>query len=130
MNKRQNQKELREFGILIGLVFPILIGLVIPLLMGHAFRQWTLFIAIPSLFLSIIRPKLLQIPYIIWIRFGLILGWINSRIILSIVFIAILLPTAFIMKIFGYDPLRFRKVQCSSYKEPINELNNDLSKPF
>ena len=36
---------------------------------------------------------------------GNILSWINSRLILGIVF-AILQPIALIMKIFGYDPLR------------------------
>ena len=39
-------------------------------------------------------------------KLGDYLGWINSRIILGIVFIVILNPIAFIMKLFKYDPLR------------------------
>ena len=62
-------------------------------------------------------------------RIGLILGWINSRIILSVVFIVVLQPISLIMKIFGYDPLRQKKINQKSYRE-INEKSIELTRIF
>ncbi len=36
-----------------------------------------------------------------WLKFGSILGYINTRIILSLIFILIIIPISLIMKIFG-----------------------------
>ena len=100
------KKQLREFGFLIGFVFPILIGWIIPAVGGHAFRGWTLWIAIPFMITGILKPFLLFYPYKAWMALGLALGWINSRIILGLVFLLVLQPIALIMKFMGHDPLR------------------------
>ena len=117
MKNKTSKKILREFGFLIGFAFPFLIGWLLPLLGGHSFRTWTLWISIPSLILAISRPEILLYPYKIWMKLGHILGWINSRIILGIVFIFVLLPIAFIMRIFGHDPLNTKNTLQKSYRE-------------
>ena len=101
MKKNITTKKLREFGILIGFGFPFLIGWLIPFTSGHDFRIWTLWIGLPNLLIGFIKPYLLFYPYKFWMKIGLILGWLNSRLILSLVFILILLPIAMIMKIFS-----------------------------
>ena len=70
----------------------------------------------PILLLGIFDNSKLKYPYFIWMRLGYCLGWINSRIILGIVFFIILLPISLIMKIFGYDPIRLKKKKENSYK--------------
>ena len=109
MNTKINQKVLREFGILLGIAFPFLIGWIIPNIYGHDFKVWTLFIGIPSLLVSIFKPKILYFPYRIWMKIGDILGFINSHVILGLVFFIVLLPISIFMKIFGYDPLKINK---------------------
>jgi len=124
------KKILREFGLLIGVVFPFLIGWALPSLGGHPFRIWTLWISFPFLILAILKPGLLFYPYKLWIRLGYILGWINSRIILGLVFLIVLQPIALIMRIFGHDPLGMKKLEQKSYKEiKINHKIN-LKKIF
>ena len=125
-----SKKNLREFGFLIGFAFPTLLGFVIPAFGGHAFRVWTLWIGIPSIIIAIINPNLLFYPYKGWMKLGQILGWINSRIILGLVFIIVLQPIAIIMKIFNYDPLRTRKNNQKSYRETIKEKTIDLNRIF
>ena len=120
MKKYIPQKKLREFGLVIGFGFPILIGWILPSIGGHLFRLWTLWIAIPSLIIGIIKPRLLLFPYQGWMALGHSLGWINSRIILGLVYILILLPIAFIMRAFGHDPLRKKWDRSNTYRE-INE---------
>ena len=96
-----SKKQLREFGLLIGFGFPILIGWILPAISGHIFRGWTLYIGVPSLILGVSQPRLLLYPYKFWILLGHALGWINSRIILGLVFLVILQPIGFIMKLIG-----------------------------
>ncbi len=125
------KKKLREFGILIGFCFPLIIGWFFPFLTGHAFKSWTLLIGIISLFLSILDPYLLHYPYKVWMALAYILGWVNSRIILGIIFFTILQPIALIMKLFGYDPLR-KKLQYDkkTYKEMNKDNTIDLNRIF
>ena len=130
MKKNISKKILREFGILIGLVFPILIGWVLPSLSNHSFRIWTLWISISSLFLAIAAPSLLLYPYIAWMKLGHFLGWLNSRIILGIVFILVLQPIALIMRISGHDPLRKKKLDQKSYREVNDKKIVNLKKIF
>ena len=123
-------KQLREFGFLVGFGFPILIGWILPAFGGHAFRVWTLFIGIPSLFMAILKPNLLFYPYKAWMKLGIALGWINSKIILGFIFILILQPIAFVMKLFGYDPLRKKKNVEDSYRENNQNRIIDLTRIF
>ena len=124
------QKTLREFGFLIGIVFPFLIGWALPLIGGHSFRTWTLWIGIISLILAISKPILLLYPYRAWMKLGHILGWVNSRIILGLVFLIVLQPIALIMRILGHDPLRTKKFAQESYREIKTNHKVNLNKIF
>ena len=106
MRETITNKKLREFGILLGIGFPVLIGWLLPSLTGHGFRAWTLWVGVPGFILGFVAPRLLYYPYKYWMALGHALGWLNSRIILSLVFVFVLQPIAYIMRLTGYDPLR------------------------
>ena len=124
------KKTLREFGYLIGFIFPFLIGWILPLIGGHSFRTWTLFISFPSIILAITKPGLLLYPYKAWMKLGHILGWLNSKIILGLVFLIVLQPIALIMRILGHDPLRTKKFSQKSYREIKTNHKVNLKKIF
>ena len=124
------QKTLREFGFLIGIVLPFLIGWALPLISGHSFRTWTLWLGIISLIVAISKPRLLIYPYRVWMKLGHILGLVNSRIILGLVFLIVLQPIALIMRIFGHDPLRTKKFSQKSYRELKTNHKVNLKKIF
>tara|TARA_Y100000589_G_C26865269_1_gene511637 strand:- start:167 stop:562 length:396 start_codon:yes stop_codon:yes gene_type:complete len=131
MNKgRVSQKKLREFGLLFGISFIFFIGSVIPLLTGNSFRLWTVYIAAPFLIFGLIKPKLLLFPYKLWIKLGFFLGWINIRIVLGLIFFVIILPIALIMRLFGYDPLKKKKLNKCSYREHNDRHKVDLTRTF
>ena len=130
MNNHIPQKTLRQFGFLICFTFPFLIGWFLPLLGGHPFRVWTLFISMPAGILGILRPGLLLYPYRAWMKLGHILGWVNSRIILGLVFLIVLQPIALIMQILGHDPLRTKKFAQESYREIKTNHKVNLKKIF
>ena len=130
MNKKASNKELRKFGFIFGFGLPIFVGFLIPALGGHTFKLWTLLLAIPTLLISVFKVSLLSIPYKIWMKIGYFLGYINSRIILGLIFILLLIPISSIMKLFNYDPLKRKFTKSTSYK--INKTNNenDLKRIF
>ena len=132
MNIRESitKKQLREFGFLIGFGFPLLIGWLLPSLAGHDFRIWTLWVGIPGLIIGLTMPRLLLYPYKGWMMLGYILGWINSRLILGLVFIVVLQPIAYIMRLTGYDPLKRKRKGKNSYRENRKTLNIDLTRIF
>ena len=130
MKETITKKQLREFGLLIGFGFPILIGWLLPLLFGHEFRTWTFGVGILGLIFGLTAPRLLLYPYKGWIALGDILGLVNSRIILGLVFILVLQPIAYIMRLTGYDPLRTRLKGENTYKEKRQKYQPDLTRIF
>ena len=125
-----SKKQLRQFGLLLGFVFPVIIGWLLPYLSGHHYRIWTLLIGVPFLVIGILRPKLLIYPFKGWMALGHFLGYINSKLILGLVFILVLLPISLIMKCFKYDPLNIRKVSLKSYRENKKDYKIDLTRIF
>ena len=130
MKETISKKQLREFGLLLGFVFPILIGWLLPLFMGHGFRNWTLLVGGLGLGMGLALPRSLFYPYKFWISLGNVLGWINSHIILGIVFIFVLQPIAYIMRLKGYDPLRRRRKGVKTYRESKKGHETDLTRIF
>ena len=125
-----SKKQLREFGLLIGFGFPLLIGWLIPALTGHGLRVWTLWVGFLGLLIGLTSPRLLHYPFKFWMKLGLILGWVNSKIILGLVYIIVLIPIAFVMRLFGYDPLRRRQKGEKTYREIKKEHQTDLTRIF
>ena len=130
MDEIISKKQLREFGLLIGFGFPLLIGWLIPALTGHGFREWTLWVGFIGLIIGLTSPRLLYYPYKFWMKLGLILGWVNSRIILCVVYMIVLIPIAFVMRLIGYDPLRTKQNGKKTYKENRKDHQTDLTRIF
>jgi hypothetical protein len=125
------RRQLRDFGLLIGVVLPFLIGWLLPALHGHPFRAWTLWPAIPALSCAVLAPRLLAWPYRGWMALGHALGWVNGHLILGAVFVLVLQPIALLMRLCGYDPLRRRRsTDLSSYREPRQVTASNLTRVF
>ena len=63
-------------------------------------------------------------------KLGYLLGWINSRVILGLIFILVLQPIALIMKCLGYSPLRKKILNQNSFKEYRKDIKIDFKKIF
>ncbi|QNI75289.1 putative membrane protein [Synechococcus sp. MVIR-18-1] len=58
------------------------------------------------------------------------LGWINSYIILGLVFVVVLQPNAYIMRLYRYDPLREQRKSLKTYREIISNKHIDTTRIF
>ncbi len=50
-------------------------------------------------------PPLFRLIYRLWLSFSVVLGYFISRILLTIIFFLVIMPTGLTMRLFGNDPM-------------------------
>jgi hypothetical protein len=105
------RKDLRQFGILFAVISGILTG----------WLYWTdkaftipLIAMCALVVVSLALPRLLTPAWWPWMVFVRVLGFVNSHLLLAIVFYVLFLPIGLIMRLIGRDPLGerdFRKAR-------------------
>ena len=130
----QRRKDLRKFGVMVGGIL-LLIGLFLLWRGHHKPIQISLW-AIGGILVvfGAIAPTLLRPIYVGWMKFAFILGWVNSRIILSLIFFLLFTPIGLIMRLFGRDALNRRmNDESDSYwvkREPITSVKEHSERQF
>ena len=99
------RKELRQFGLLVGAIFTV-IGLWPLVFRDEPLRLWA--VGLGGLLIAVggLLPQLLAPVHTGWMWVGHILGWINTRILLSIVFYALVTPIGLVFRLMGKDTMR------------------------
>jgi hypothetical protein len=98
-----DKSSLRKFGVTMGIAF-----LVITLLIFSRHRHSILpTAAISAIFfvLAFAVPGSLRQVYILWMKLALVLSWVNTRLILFVIFYLMFTPIGLAMKLFNADPL-------------------------
>jgi hypothetical protein len=122
----------RKFGITTGIIVGLLFGLLLPWLFGFNYPLWPWIVLAVLAGLGLILPLSLQPVYIGWMKFGLVMNWINTRLILGIIFYLMFLPIGLIMRLFGKDPMR-RKLdkELASYRVISEDEDRDnVERPY
>jgi len=128
-NINTDKQEIRKFGFLVG---GVLIAISI-FMLWKALSYYQLVFVIGALFilLGIFIPKILKPIYIIWMTFATILGWIMTRVILTILFYLIVTPIGLIARIFGAKFLDLSwQSNVKSYWNRREKTVSDLEKQF
>jgi len=130
----QKRKQLRQFGLMVGGVL-VLIGLWKLYQGKHETVRFILWSVGGLLIITgSIVPKLLTPVYWIWMKLAHLLGWVNTRLLLGIIFFVIITPMAVVMKVFGRDALN-RKIDkdVDSYwipRPPIASIKEHCERQF
>ncbi len=103
-NDQATNKELRQFGLVVGGVFSV-IGLWPVVFRGESLRLWAMILGSLLIVLGAIVPQCLKQVYRGWMKIGHVLGSINTRIILGIVYYLLVTPMGIIMRLMGKDPM-------------------------
>jgi hypothetical protein len=122
----------RKFGLVSSAIVVLLFGLAIPWLFSLNFPRWPWVFAGVLGSWALLLPSTLKPVYIVWMKFGNMMNWINTRIILGIVFYGLILPFGLVMRIFGNDPMK-RKLDSSieSYRvKTQNHAKENLEHPY
>ncbi|RKZ36528.1 MAG: sxtJ [Gammaproteobacteria bacterium] len=126
-----DKKGLREFGLITGGLFVGLFGLLFPWLFSFALPVWPWVIAGVLWGLALLIPQHLKWIYRGWMSFALVLGWINTRLILGIMFYFIMTPMGLIMRLFGKNAMKNRAPQSDSYRTLTPSRSpQHLERPF
>jgi len=126
-------KELREFGLIFGAILVLLFGFFLPWVFEKAFQMWPWWVLAVTGSLAIIFPLGLKPFYKIWMVFGAVMGWVNTRLILGLVFYIVFMPFGLVMKLFGKDLLsRKLDASVSTYRViPSEQQEKDnMENPF
>ena len=130
-NIKASRKDLKSFGFTMAVVFMIFSAFLF--YYGNYFYQNLLFVSVLFTIFGFIIPILLKPIYFVWMVFAVILGWIMTRVILSILFYVIITPIGLLSRLIGEDFLSLKSMKSDSYwnnRDSSVELNQDYKKQF
>lgn len=106
MAQEKTEKELREFGQVMGLVLNLVSGLLI----YKGSSNWFYFFAVASLFvvLSIFRPRALRRVEVLWMLFGEKMSFIMTKVVLAVTYFLLITPLAIAVRLIGVDLLKIK----------------------
>lgn len=128
---KSTKKDLRSFGFIIGFILLAVGGV-------YFYKEKELFvnfISVGSIFvgLGFIFPIALKPIHKIWMIFAVVIGWVMTRVILSVLFYSIITILGIFARLLRKDFLNLKTINCDSYWNNRNseyELNQDYEKQF
>ncbi|MGH8548672.1 MAG: SxtJ family membrane protein [Methylococcales bacterium] len=128
-------RGLREFGFVTATIIGLLFGFFFPVIVFEnpvpelppAFQ-----VSITLAAVALLLPIVLKPIYIIWMGIGYVLGWINTRILLGLVFYILFTPVALLLRLLRIDPMRRNfDEDTTSYKQPSTlSPKQQMEKPY
>lgn len=124
-----DRTALRKFGITMGIAF----GLIALLAMrkhAHA-SQYFAGVSLLFFFCAGCIPGQLRLAHTLWMRLAFVLAWVNTRLLLAIIFYALITPIGCIMRLLGKDPLD-RRIQkaAGTYWHKKEKGTHDYTRQF
>ena len=127
--------ELRKFGLLFGVFFILVIGVIVPMIRTGfdalfsdpgLWPRWPWLSGGMVMTWGLVHPVSLYLLHRPWMKFADIAGWVNTRIIMVLLFYLLISPIGFIMRLFGYDPLQCKiDRQLESYRNEHKPHDRD-----
>jgi len=103
---KSGKKQLREFGLTIGIILVILGGIAV--WRGKCVGAIFLTLGTVLIVLGLGAPEFLKIPQKLWMGLAVAIGFFMSRLILTILFYTVITPIGIIVKLLGKDVLNER----------------------
>lgn len=126
-----DKKGLRDFGLVTSAILVALFGLLFPWLFSGNYPLWPWWVAGFLSGWALLWPDGLKSVYWAWMWFGNGLGWINSRLILALMFYGIITPIGLILRIIGKNPLKTHSSTAKSYRKPSHSRSpQHMERPF
>lgn len=105
MAQQKERGQLRNFGLIVGGVFGA-IALWPAIIRGGDVRLWCLAVAAMLILPALVAPTVLGPAHRVWMTLGTILGWINTRLVLGVVFFVLITPIGLVLRLAGRDPMQ------------------------
>ncbi len=103
MSRFNDKKEWRKFGFAAAVIM-LAIG-TIQIFTGKDLYRYFFAIGGIFAFFALVAPVILKPVFILFSYLGIVLGWIMTRVILTILFYLVFTPTGLILRLFGKNLL-------------------------
>jgi len=129
--KEGSPSQLRQFAWVTGAMFVLVFG-ILPWAWNGSVHVWPLVVAGMLWLWGLAAPAGLRPVYDLWMRFAGVLGSVNNRVLLCILYFGMLLPVGLVLRGFRRDPLRRRfEPYADSYRIDKSVRDRDhLERPF
>jgi len=110
--------------------------MVVLLLLAHVMtgRDALVPAALAVLVLTMLVPAAFRPMAVVWLALSHALGWVSSKVLLTLVFYAIVTPVGLLRRLAGKDPLRLRGFKASNTSVMVTRGRvvsaDDLDKPY
>ena len=111
---KKEKRDIRIVFLIFSAIFGVLSWRHYPSILSYALMGVVLVI----LPLAVFAPILLRPVFKLWMKFAHAVGWFNTQVLLTIVFILIIIPTGLIMKLLRKDPMKRKMFAEETYWEP------------
>jgi len=121
--KTPDVRELRNFGLVVSAGLAGVFGLLLPWVRRHPMPLWPFVLAVILTSAALLTPHILRYPHFVWNKAGRVLGWLNTQLILTLLFYLVFLPAGAIARAVGWDPMGkgFDHAR-DSYRRPCEHL--------
>ena len=123
-NIKSEKSDIRKFGITIGLFLMILAGVLF--WRGRESFEILLVSGLALCLLGLTIPVILKPVYWIWMVFATILGWIMTRVILSLLFYLVITPIGVFSRLSGnrFLDLKWDKSKSTYWNYRVSKQQN------
>ena len=124
-------KEIRSFGFLFSLLVVLIFAGLMPWVFNHSMSVWPWAVSTVTSLLAVLAPSALRPLHSLFIKLGTFLGFINTRILLFIIFFGLFLPASIIMWLVRRDILGRKPSTVDSYRKPSQPRPRDhFERPY
>ena len=131
-NIKSKKSDIRKFGITIGLFLMVIAGLLF--WRGKESFEILLISGLVLCVLGLTMPVVLKPIYWVWMVLATILGWIMTRVILSLLFYMVITPIGMLSRLSGnkFLDLKWDKSKATywNYRTTKQRNNEDYEKQF
>ncbi|MDX2231896.1 MAG: SxtJ family membrane protein [Leptolyngbyaceae cyanobacterium bins.349] len=130
--RKIDRAGLRQFGLLVGSIIAVVFGILLPFLRHYTSPGWVWVVAAILISLALLAPSALRPVYRVWMRIGEIIGAIETRLILGIIFYSLLTPMGLVMRLLGHDPMQRKLTTNSNSYRQTSEVQsaNGMENPY
>ncbi len=111
---KKEKRDIRIVFIIFSAIFEVFAWRHYPSILSYVLLGLVLVI-LPIMAFS---PVILRPVFKLWLKVAHAVGWFNTQLLLSIVFILIFIPTGLIMRLFRKDPMKRKMLTEETYWEP------------
>jgi len=125
-------KALRDFGLIMAGMLILMFGIVFPWLFSFSTPYWPFIAAFVFVVVALLKPMLLAPVNRVWLKLSNVLGWINTRLIMGLMFFVLIVPMGLVLRLLGKDPLSNELFKDAESYRVISKVRSKkhLEKPF